>query len=31
MELVRVLQESSNEDLEYLVNYIKEKADFTEH
>ena len=30
MELVRVLQESSNEDLEYLVNYIKEKADFTE-
>ena len=30
MELVRVLQESSNEDLEYLVNYIKGKADFTE-
>ena len=30
MELVRVLRESSNEDLEYLVNFIKEKADFTE-
>ncbi len=29
MELVRVLSESSNEDLEYLVNYL-EKAGFTE-
>ncbi len=30
LELIRILQESPNEDLEYLVNYIKEKADFTE-